>query len=75
MEVKKYLDATGLACPMPLVRTRKAIADINAGEILEVHTTDAGSKSDLTAWVKSGGHELLKENEEDGVMKFWIKKA
>ena len=36
---------------------------------------DQGAKSDLTAWTKSGGHELIKETEEDGVLKFWIKKA
>lgn len=75
MESTKVLDATGIACPMPIVRTRKAIDEINSGEILEVHATDPGSKSDITAWTKSGGHELLKDTEEDGIFKFWIKKA
>ncbi|WP_121640440.1 sulfurtransferase TusA family protein [Virgibacillus sp. Bac330] len=75
MEAAKVLDAKGLACPMPVVRTKKAIEEINAGEILEVHTTDKGSKSDLTAWAKSGGHELVQEAEEGDVFKFWIKKA
>lgn len=75
MEAIKVLDATGLACPMPIVRTRKAMDEINSGEVLEIHTTDPGSKGDLTAWSKSGGHELLKETEEDGLFKFWIKKA
>lgn len=75
MEAAKVLDAKGLACPMPVVRTKKAIEEINAGEILEVHTTDKGSKSDLTAWAKSGGHELVKEAEEGDVFKFWIKKV
>lgn len=75
MNVTKVLDATGLACPMPIVRARKAIDEINTGEILEIHATDPGSKSDLTAWSKSGGHELLKNTEENSVFKFWIKKA
>ncbi|NBJ69433.1 MULTISPECIES: sulfurtransferase TusA family protein [Clostridia] len=75
MEAVKVLDAKGLACPMPVVRTKKAIEEINSGEVLEVHTTDQGSKSDLTAWAKSGGHELVKETEEGDVFKFWIKKA
>ncbi|WP_077296381.1 sulfurtransferase TusA family protein [Virgibacillus pantothenticus] len=75
MEAVKVLDAKGLACPMPVMRTKKAIEEINSGEILEVHTTDQGSKSDLTAWAKSGGHELVKEAEEGDVFKFWIKKA
>lgn len=75
MESTKVLDAKGLACPMPIVRTKKAIDEINSGEILEIHTTDKGSKNDLTAWASSTGHELVKDTEEDGVYKFWIKKA
>ncbi|WLR52879.1 sulfurtransferase TusA family protein [Bacillus tianshenii] len=75
MNAAKVLDAKGLACPMPVVRTKKAMDEINSGEILEVQATDKGAKSDLTAWTKSGGHELLDMAEEDGVFKFWIKKA
>ncbi len=75
MNSDKVLDAKGLACPMPIVKTKKAIDEINSGEVLEIHATDKGAKSDLTAWVKSGGHELLQDSEEDGVFKFWIKKA
>ncbi|MFD1040223.1 sulfurtransferase TusA family protein [Virgibacillus byunsanensis] len=75
MEAAKVLDAKGMACPMPIVKTKKAINEINAGEILEVHATDKGAKSDLAAWAKSGGHELLKDTEENEVLKFWIKKG
>ncbi|TMN23887.1 hypothetical protein FH966_08705 [Lentibacillus cibarius] len=75
MEVAKVLDAKGTACPMPVVKTKKAIEEIGSGDILEIHATDKGSKSDLTAWAKSGGHELVDQAEEDGVFKFWIKKA
>ncbi|CDO02660.1 sulfur transfer protein SirA [Oceanobacillus picturae] len=75
MEVNKVLDAKGLACPMPIVKTKKTMEELNSGEVLEVHATDKGAKSDLTAWAKSGGHELLKDTEEDNVLKFWIKKA
>jgi tRNA 2-thiouridine synthesizing protein A len=71
----KVLDAKGLACPMPIIRTKKAMDEINSGEILEIHATDKGSKNDLTAWARSTGHELVKDTEEDGVFKFWIKKA
>lgn len=59
MNIEKTLDAKGLACPMPVVRTKKTIDDIESGQILEVVTTDAGSKSDITAWAKSSGHELV----------------
>ncbi|MBN8236271.1 sulfurtransferase TusA family protein [Halobacillus kuroshimensis] len=75
MNAAKVLDAKGLACPMPIVKTKKAMKDVEAGEVLEIHATDKGAKSDLTAWAKSGGHELLKHEEEDGLFKFWIQKG
>ncbi|MGP4108722.1 sulfurtransferase TusA family protein [Virgibacillus sp. L01] len=75
MDSVKLLDAKGMACPMPVVKTKKAMKDINTGEVLEIHATDKGAKSDLAAWAKSGGHELLKDTEEDDVLKFWIKKG
>ncbi|ELK45789.1 UNVERIFIED_CONTAM: sulfurtransferase TusA family protein [Halobacillus marinus] len=75
MNVTKVLDAKGLACPMPIVKTKKAMNDIESGEILEIHATDKGAESDLTAWAKSGGHTLLDHQENDGVFKFWIQKA
>lgn len=75
MNVTKTLDATGLACPMPIVKTKKAMKDIEVGEVLEIQATDKGAKADLTAWAKSGGHELLQTEEDNGVFKFWIKKG
>ncbi|MCM3764588.1 sulfurtransferase TusA family protein [Neobacillus niacini] len=75
MEANKFLDAKGLACPMPIVKTRKAMNDLLSGQILEIHATDKGAKNDLTAWAKSGGHELVKHEEENGILKFWIIKG
>ncbi|GAA0502608.1 sulfurtransferase TusA family protein [Salinibacillus aidingensis] len=75
MEAAKVLDAKGLSCPMPIVKTKKAIEELEAGEILEVHATDKGAKNDLTAWAKSGSHEIVDSTEEDDVLKFWIKKG
>nr|WP_138417686.1 sulfurtransferase TusA family protein [Aquibacillus sediminis] len=75
MIANEVLDAKGLACPMPIVRTKKAMNDLETGDILEVHATDKGAKSDLTAWAKSGGHDLLQDTEEGDVLKFWIKKG
>lgn len=75
MEAIKVLDAKGLACPMPIVKTKKAMNDLASGEVLEIHATDKGAKNDLTAWAKSGGHELIKHEEENDVFKFWIKKG
>jgi tRNA 2-thiouridine synthesizing protein A len=75
MTVDKIVDAKGLACPMPIVKTKRAMKEIESGQVLEVHTTDKGAKNDLTAWAKSGGHELLKHEAENDVLKFWIKKG
>lgn len=75
MNSDKVLDAKGLACPMPIVRTKKAMTELETGQVLEIHATDKGAKNDLAAWAKSGGHELLSDTEEDGVLKFWIKKG
>ncbi|WP_188207262.1 sulfurtransferase TusA family protein [Alkalibacillus aidingensis] len=75
MNITKTLDAKGLACPMPIVKTKKAIEGIESGQILEVVATDAGAKSDLTAWCKSSGHELVNINDDQGVFTFYIKKG
>lgn len=75
MNVDKVLDAKGLACPMPIVKTKKAMNELESGQTLEIHTTDKGAKSDLTAWAKSGGHELIKHEAENNVFTFWIRKG
>ncbi|MCU5136855.1 sulfurtransferase TusA family protein [Bacillus paranthracis] len=74
MNAKQVLDVKGLACPMPIVKTKKAMEALQSGEVLEVHTTD-GAIKDIPAWSQTGGHEVLKHTEEDGELKFWIKKA
>ncbi|MFF2876067.1 sulfurtransferase TusA family protein [Gottfriedia sp. NPDC057991] len=74
MKITKVLDAKGLACPMPIVKTKKAMNVIESGEVIEIHATDKGAKNDLSAWAKSGGHELLKYEEDNDIFKFWIKK-
>lgn len=75
MKSDHVVDAKGLACPMPIVRAKKAINDIESGQVLEIHATDKGSKADIAAWAKSAGHEMLASTEENEVFKFWIKKA
>ncbi|MDQ0227779.1 sulfurtransferase TusA family protein [Metabacillus niabensis] len=75
MKIDKVLDAKGLACPMPIVKTKKAMNELETGQVLEVHTTDKGAKNDLTAWANSVGHELLKYEKDKDVLKFWIKKG
>jgi TusA-related sulfurtransferase len=59
---------------MPVLKTKKALDNIEGGKILQVDLTDAGSKSDLPAMIKRTGNELLEMNEADGVYTFYIKK-
>ena len=75
MNITKTLDAKGLACPMPIVRTKKAIDTINSGEVLEVLVTDKGALNDFAAWSKAGGHTIVEQKEEAGVLYFYIQKA
>ncbi|CAM4193300.1 hypothetical protein BAMA_24035 [Bacillus manliponensis] len=75
MNVKQVLDVKGLACPMPIVKTKKAMDALQSGEVLEVHLTDKGALKDIPAWAKTGGHEVLQNREENGVLQFWIQKA
>ncbi|CAH0172270.1 Sulfurtransferase TusA [Peribacillus sp. Bi96] len=75
MNSDKVLDAKGLACPMPIVKTKKAMNDLQTGQVLEIHVTDKGAKADLAAWSKSGGHELVETTVENDILKFWIRKG
>ncbi|MFT9600850.1 sulfurtransferase TusA family protein [Mesobacillus sp.] len=69
------VDAKGLACPMPIVRTKKAINNLNPGEVLEVLATDKGSRADIQAWSKSSGNQYLGTIEEGDVLKHYIRKG
>jgi tRNA 2-thiouridine synthesizing protein A len=68
------LDAKGLNCPLPILKTKKAISKMESGQILEVISTDAGSIKDLEAFCNQTGHTLLETIENDGVYTFTIKR-
>ena len=68
------LDTKGMNCPMPVIKTKKAIDGLQSGQILEVISTDQGSKSDIPALLKRLGHELVQTKEDGGVIEFYIKK-
>jgi tRNA 2-thiouridine synthesizing protein A len=67
MEFNKELDARGLKCPLPILRCKKGLAEINGGEVLKITATDPGSVKDFKAFCKQTGHELLlfEQVEED----------
>ena len=75
MNITQTLDAKGLACPMPIVKTKKAIDKIKSGEVLEVLVTDKGALNDFKAWAGAGGHTIVEQKEEAGVLYFYIQKA
>ncbi|MDA3786240.1 MAG: sulfurtransferase TusA family protein [Deltaproteobacteria bacterium] len=71
----QILDTKGLSCPMPLLKTKKAINSLNSGQILEVLGTDPGSKNDLPNWCDRSGHLFLGDKEGDGFFRFFIRKG
>ncbi|WP_409254194.1 sulfurtransferase TusA family protein [Bacillus sp. SCS-153A] len=75
IKVDLVLDAKGLACPMPIVKTKKAITGLEAGQVLEVEATDKGSKADIKAWAEKAGHQYLGTIEDDDVLKHYLRKA
>ena len=69
------LDCSGLLCPMPVVKTKKAIKNLQVGQVLEMIATDPGSMPDMQAWSKQTGHELLEAKDEGERFIFFIKKT
>ena len=69
------LDAKGLACPMPIVKTKKVMQTVEEGQVLEVQATDKGSVADLAAWSTSVGHQYIGSQEQDGVFYHYIRKC
>jgi tRNA 2-thiouridine synthesizing protein A len=68
------LDAKGLNCPLPILKARKALKDVGAGETLEVLSTDPGSVADFQAFCRQTGNELLESSTDDSVYRFLIKR-
>lgn len=74
-QVNRKLVCEGLACPLPVVRTKKTIDEMIAGEVLEVSATDKGSVSDLKSWANRTGHQYVGLQEENGIYRHYIRKA
>jgi len=69
------LDAKGLKCPLPILKTKKALKPLASGAVLEVLSTDPGSVADFGAFCRTTGHELLERDESAGVYRYLIRKA
>ena len=74
MEFDKEVDARGLNCPLPILRTKKALAEMESGQILHVLATDPGSLKDFPAFAKQTGNELVSQREENRVFEYFLKR-
>ncbi|MBI0580960.1 CoA-disulfide reductase [Neobacillus cucumis] len=74
IKTNAFVDVTGLTCPMPILKLKKGMESLESGQIIELHVTDRGALNDLPAWLRNAGHTLLKTEQAENVIKFWIKK-
>lgn len=74
MEFTKELDARGLNCPLPILKTKKALDSMAAGDVLKVVSTDAGSVKDMQAFAKQTGNELLGSEETGKEYVFFLRR-
>lgn len=70
----KELDARGLNCPLPILRTKKTLSDMSSGQVLKILATDPGSTKDFAAFAKQTGNMLLSSQEIDRVYTFFMQK-
>jgi TusA-related sulfurtransferase len=75
IQVDRSIDARGMACPGPLMNLIGAIREGEVGEVIEVLSSDEGSKTDIPAWVAKAGHEMVEVVEDAGFARFVIRKA
>ena len=74
VEFNKELDARGLSCPLPILKTKKALNDLVSGQVLKIVATDPGSVKDMQAFSNQTGHPLLSSTEEDKAFVFFLRK-
>ena len=74
-DIHTTVDAKGLSCPMPIVKTAHAVKVVPSGELIEVLATDPGSVKDFAAWTRSTGNAIVEQGEDDGIYRFLIKRS
>ena len=75
IHVDRELDAKGLLCPMPVISVKRAIKDMERGQVIAITATDPGACRDIPAWAEQTGHKLLATDEGKGTYIFYIEKA
>ncbi|HNC51605.1 MAG TPA: sulfurtransferase TusA family protein [Accumulibacter sp.] len=74
MHFDRELDVKGLHCPLPILRTKKALSEMASGEVLHVLATDPGSLKDFAAFARQTGNDLLSSSEVDRVFEYYLKR-
>jgi len=73
--VTTTIDAKGQKCPMPVLLAARGIKKLSPGEVMVLEATDGGSRSDIPAWARDSGNELIESSSEDGVHRYVIRKS
>ena len=74
LQADKELDCSGMLCPVPVIKTSKAIKEIQVGQVLKMVSTDPGAPPDMVAWARQTGNELLDSHQEDKKYIFYFKR-
>ncbi|KXW58998.1 sulfurtransferase TusA family protein [Ferrovum myxofaciens] len=74
MQADKELDVRGMSCPLPILKTKKSLADMVSGQVLRIISTDVGSMGDIQAFSKQTGHELISAAQEGSEYTFFLRK-
>ncbi|MGZ8566974.1 MAG: sulfurtransferase TusA family protein [Actinomycetota bacterium] len=75
VNIDRSIDARGMPCPGPLMSLIGAIREAAVGDVIEVLSSDEGSKTDIPAWIQKAGHEMVEVVEDDGFTHFLVRKA
>jgi tRNA 2-thiouridine synthesizing protein A len=75
IRVDQTLDTKGMSCPIPILKTKKALDGLKKDQVLKVETTDPGSQKDMAAWASRTGNEILKTEQAAGTFTFYIRKS
>jgi tRNA 2-thiouridine synthesizing protein A len=74
IKADKVLDLKGLPCPMPVVKVSKGIKEVDVGQVIEAITTDPGALTDFPAWARTSGNEIVKTEQGEETIHFFIKR-
>lgn len=74
LTITRTLDLKGLSCPLPIVKTAKAMKELVSGDVVEIFATDPGSVSDFAAWARATGNELLESTAVDKTFRFVLRR-